>query len=105
MLRIQTVVYLFVRPILNKCGAKSATTQSVYTSNVALQTHAEHYVPFPNSGASHTGAVPKNETMHGSVLCVNGTPTATRSGMQRYGCNDTDTDRSVPYHFPLCQYH
>ena len=60
-------------PISNKCGAKSATTQSVYTSNVALQTHAERYVPFPNSKASHTCAVPKKHN-DGSVLRVNGTP-------------------------------
>ena len=94
MLRIQTVVYLFVRPILNKCGAKSATTQSVYTSNIALQTRVERYVPFPNSRASHTCAVPTEKRNDGSVLCVNGTPIRYKIG---------DATIRIPYSVNVAQ--
>ena len=72
----------------NKCGARSATIQSVYTSNVALQTHAERYVPFPNSGASHTFAVApfrKTQRWKRSVCKRNAYP------LQDWGrCNEKD---------------
>ena len=71
MLRIQMVINLLVRPILNKCGAKSATIQSVYTSNIALQTRAECYVQ-------------KTQRRKRSVCKRNAYP------LQDRGCNNTD---------------
>ena len=71
-------------PISNKCGAKSATTQSVYTSNVALQTHAERYVPFPNSERRILAPFRKTQRWKRSVCKRNAYP------LQDRGCNDTD---------------
>lgn len=70
--------------ILKKCGAKSATIPSVYTSNPALQTRAEHYLPFPNRGASHSDAVLLNATIEAFSVFTERL-SATSSGMQRYG--------------------
>ena len=69
-------------PILNKCEAKSTKIQSVYTSNVALQTHAERYVPLAECRI--LAPFGKTQQCKRSVCKRNAYP------LQDQGCNDMD---------------
>ena len=71
--------------ISNKCGANSATIQSVYTSDVALQTHAERYIRrFRIAKRRILAPFRKTQRWKRFVCKRNAYP------LQDWGCNDMD---------------